>query len=189
MMLARPSTALPSAQPVKAIEPAVMPAIRPMAPSAVIHASEAQASQCAYRVLRSQRASWLPAAPVHLSQHAQASGGVLPAASSGSRDARPVPWRSSATTVSLAPCHRLSCPLPHQTAFRGTCSGSRTEHHLRDIDRQEADLAEGKWQRQEVEARAWRRYGYRGDGVDHRRSRLIRRHLRQSLTCSLPWPS
>ena len=48
-MLASPSTALPSAQPVRAIEPAM----RLMAPSAVIQASDAQASQRAYRMYRS----------------------------------------------------------------------------------------------------------------------------------------
>jgi hypothetical protein len=49
-MTARPArtaaacaAALPSAQPTRAIEPAANPAARPIAPSAVIHASEAQA--------------------------------------------------------------------------------------------------------------------------------------------------
>ena len=72
MMLASPSTALPSAHPVRAIEPAVMPATRPMAPSAVIQASETQASQRAYRVYRSQRSSRLPPGLVLLSQHVHA---------------------------------------------------------------------------------------------------------------------
>jgi hypothetical protein len=43
--LASPSMPLPSAQPTRAIEPAAKPATRPMTPSAVIQASDAQASQ------------------------------------------------------------------------------------------------------------------------------------------------
>jgi len=59
--------------------------------------SEAQASQRAYRVSRSQRSSRLPPRPAPLSQHVQASGCVLAAAVSGSGDTRPVPWCASST--------------------------------------------------------------------------------------------
>jgi hypothetical protein len=45
MALASPSMALPSAQPIRAIDPALKPATRPMTPSAVIQASDAHASQ------------------------------------------------------------------------------------------------------------------------------------------------
>jgi hypothetical protein len=96
MMLASPSTALPSAQPVKAIDPAVMPATKPTAPSAVIQAREAQASKRACRVYRSQRSSRLTPGPV-LSQQVQASGRMLPAEAGGSEDTRPAPWHSSST--------------------------------------------------------------------------------------------
>lgn len=54
IMLASASMALPSAQLTRAIEPAAKPAIRPVTPSAVIHAREAQASQRAERVALTQ---------------------------------------------------------------------------------------------------------------------------------------
>ena len=59
--LASPSIALPSAQPTKAIEPAAKPAASPTPPSAIIQASDAQASQRAYRAARSHCSSGLAA--------------------------------------------------------------------------------------------------------------------------------
>ena len=49
--------ALPQAQPIKEIEPAAAPATRPRKPSAVIHSSDAHASQRVSRATRSQAGS------------------------------------------------------------------------------------------------------------------------------------
>jgi hypothetical protein len=57
MTLARPSTALPSAQPVSAIEPAVRPCHSPTAPSMPIQARPIQASARAQRAARCHPAS------------------------------------------------------------------------------------------------------------------------------------
>jgi len=53
MRLAKPSTALPSAHPIKEIEPATNPCQRPITPSAHIHSRLAHASQRAQRAARS----------------------------------------------------------------------------------------------------------------------------------------
>src|SRR2546429_521378 len=54
-------SALPGPHPTGAIDPAANPAPRPPPLSAIIQASDAQASQRAYRAARSQRSSGLPA--------------------------------------------------------------------------------------------------------------------------------
>jgi hypothetical protein len=55
--LAKPSTALPSAQPIREMEPATNPCHRHTAPSTHIHSRLAHASQRAQRAARSQSAS------------------------------------------------------------------------------------------------------------------------------------
>src|SRR2546428_13313855 len=57
MMLARPSTPEESAQPMRAMEPAVTPAIIPIAPSMLIHAQLTHERRRAARAPRIQSAS------------------------------------------------------------------------------------------------------------------------------------
>jgi hypothetical protein len=94
--LASASIALPSAHPTSATDPAARPATRPATPSAVIHASDAQASQRAYRAARYQRSSRLTGgAAVQSSQQAAgATTCIPPRPASGGTDIRPtLPYR------------------------------------------------------------------------------------------------